>query len=313
MKNSSAQPSGESSIRFRRDYFIDSLNASNEWVEFPEPLIDDFRYYMRIDLSYVIQRVEDYERELDRGYKPGKDHYRYSDGFKLDSLLYDSMAYPPTHSLDQPVRKLLAKPEGWIAAIQILEYRTELLLFATGFHAVVNIPKFHPVLGFLQRPFSPGVTISFEPSATAFNTILLSPNQCDYLSKANGVQPNDFTVEVNPQTGKQEVKRRPNWFPMSVVNPNDVRANIINYLLLRQKFYLALSIPVEKLDALPDEFLLKSDTERLVPERLGVHWQNRYERIFRPASSVQTENLQRSMEVRLEVLKEDIKRLPKIA
>lgn len=94
------------------------------------------------------------------------------------------------------------------------------------------------------------------------------------------VEPKDIMVEINPQTGREEVKRRPNWISQSGHNANDIRAGIVNRLLMRQKFYLALSIPVDKLDALPDEFLLKSDTERLVPERLGVHWQNRYERIF---------------------------------
>lgn len=126
-----------------------------------------------------------------------------------------------------------------------------------------------------------------------------------------GVVPKDFIVLINPQTGKQEVKQRPNWYPETTVNLKDISAFTGNCLLMRFEFYRKLGVPYEELDAVPDEYLVAFNSRRPGPENLGVRWQEGYQTLFHPDSSDQTANIQRSMKARRDVLMEDIKSLYK--
>lgn len=130
-----------------------------------------------------------------------------------------------------------------------------------------------------------GTTYQNLTSAQAFQTLSnsLTLGERDYVKKMYGIDLNDFQVSGNT------VIPDPNR-PQRSTGIDDLQNSIAQNLKTRRDFYLHLNVPKDKLDTLPEEFLLRPYTgmNDLRMEDTSLRMQRRFlDEYYNPRDAIQ--------------------------
>lgn len=129
-----------------------------------------------------------------------------------------------------------------------------------------------------------GATYQNLTSAQAFQTLKnsLTPGERGYVEKMYGIDLNDFQISGNT------VIPDPNR-PQRSTGIDDLQNSVAQNLKTRRDFYLRLNVPKDKLDTLPEEFLLKGYTgmNDLRLEDTNLRMQRRFLEYYNPRTAIQ--------------------------
>lgn len=117
-----------------------------------------------------------------------------------------------------------------------------------------------------------GTELRLSPNTQIFTAIKGDADQKAYVRALTGV---DFDhLQVNPTTGKIEKINTLGVTVESDVNPDDLRDTAAKYLQARRAFFKDIRVSTKRLDATPEEALLKSSVARegVQFEQLGTQW-----------------------------------------
>lgn len=118
-----------------------------------------------------------------------------------------------------------------------------------------------------------GITVDLRQSSRTLTYMRNNPTEATFVKAMTGIDVNDFQV-VNPT---RIIAR--NDRALESTHVAEMKTEIVQALYTRQEFYTSIGVPIERLDALPEQFLYRYDTGQM--EQTGTRWQSRIQEAFR--------------------------------
>lgn len=152
-----------------------------------------------------------------------------------------------------------------------------------------------------------GTYFDFQTSASALASLQQNPAEAAYIHAMFHVNLSDFVVNVATNT----IGLAPN--PESAASIEDLGDELLADLFTRQEFYKELGVPVDRIDALPEQFLYMN-TPLPSPEQFRDRINRRVLLAFReggydPAANTLEDNLTRFREMRQQILTQEFNNL----
>lgn len=159
----------------------------------------------------------------------------------------------------------------------------------------------------LNRLLKRGVGMDVRQCAQVLDSIKNNPRSldADYLRAAYNIDIDDFTT----QAGVVELVDGP---LRSTMNAREVRRDMVGNIYSRLQFYNSLHVPMEQLDAIPEQFIFRYVNGD--PEQTATHWQREIMDTFNQLGGVQqndtlANNGRRFRQARVDVMVRTMERL----
>lgn len=119
-----------------------------------------------------------------------------------------------------------------------------------------------------------GITLNIKHSAAVLEMLQGNANEAAFMKAVYGIDVQDFQVTAG------NIQLRVGRVPESS-GINEIQNEITQQMYARQEFYNTLNIPIENIDALPEQGLFDWTTEGQL-ESTRSRWQKRLQEIFNP-------------------------------
>src|SRR3989344_3233628 len=130
----------------------------------------------------------------------------------------------------------------------------------------------------LQASIGTGVQVDMRQCSAAFQAIRTNPTEVEYVKEVFGVDMRDFVDLGYNQIGLAP-HRAVGGNLETYTDVNNLRNNAVGNIITRMEFYTKIGVPLEKLDALPEQFLYLYTNQQ---EQTGTEWQRRIQEVFLP-------------------------------
>lgn len=131
-----------------------------------------------------------------------------------------------------------------------------------------------PIAEALRSFNDKGLLIDVDQSAAALNYIQSNPGEAEFIKKMSGIGVENFRVNGN------KIEKSDGF--QDSLNNEQAWQDILSVMYARHEFYGALGVPLQELDAIPEQFLFRHTESGGQMEQTGARWEQKAAELFAP-------------------------------
>lgn len=131
------------------------------------------------------------------------------------------------------------------------------------------------------RALRSGVQLNVRQCADILGAIQARPEEVEYIRHMTQIDIRNFVINGNNQIERAPLQR-------GVLDAAEARQEVVRKLYTRMEFYTKIGVPLNKLDAIPEQFLYRfvGREDDFQPEQTETRWAERAERAFQDLGGV---------------------------